>query len=1255
MSDPADFILDFLRRHQFAKAEAAFKAELLSREDEGRFLLPSDNVSHQDLQLQSPGGVAGFTGEQKLMPSLQSDKLGGSKSNEAGSFSEEVRSPPEKQLYVEFEPRRVSYQDGFITRSQEFAFEDASTVPKGEAPEDRVTFPIEALGPVMQGTSWQSSHKQEEAGALIGRNCETQAKSEQDEHIIVRSDETMNEERQSKPTSTFCVSQFHAQHQEYHTDELQKELDPYMPESKQPAHKNEDKATQSDLLVGGQQVVDRKEHCREVSLEVQTVVSTDPLNEEIHENTDPRILLPLSLLKAYRSDREQRSSSLEKNNSVYGKSGKKSVWDCENVEAVTSLSGNSRVSSHSNTLELHPTSLHESGELPRLAPVRLHSIAMEVLTNDGQHTDENGMGEDALGSLTSMDNLLVQDLLPTSGSKRSNFRSSVSQGIVGALSNHVPGISNAADGWYPDEYCDLDTYEDDDDPGYHRQPIADEDWFLAHEIDHPSDDERARQFTETHNVKSAMQTRKVDEDEQSGGGEDSYFSGEEYYRLQAAKKDYNKPQFSVSRRSDSEQLASINEHPSQAASHPITLLGVDRGAEQNQGRAFDAEELLQMQSQPIWKGFVGRSIDRDEDDVGFDGYKVNTGGVDDDNQESVRSGGMFVSSDIADVGSELRDSLLGGSSEGDESLRDQDLSTFKPKRSSFDSHKSCTDERESLTGVRSASMPHLEASNSEHDMVLQYYNEAWGLCKRATDKELASRNTFQSTELSKSKHLTDCRNMGLFENGGSLLEGFSFPSPSSTGEVAVSTAGSLRSLRSTREGIGQVDEFDRYARGMVGPDDTVAAWKQKSNNSSPIVYSSEDNLQRFELPNYPNGSSQSIDYHDSLQAKKHGNEGSELGYQLSTRQPSVQEEEDTLVGQEEMRMLNEYDDQFEIFNLRVIHRKNRTGFEEDKDFPVLINSVVAGRYHVTEYLGSAAFSKAIQAHDLHTGMDVCMKIIKNNKDFFDQSLDEIKLLKFINKHDPVDKYHILRLYDYFYHREHLFIVCELLRANLYEFHKFNRESGGEVYFTMPRLQSITRQCLEALEFLHGLGIIHCDLKPENILVKSYSRCEIKIIDLGSSCFQTDQLCSYVQSRSYRAPEVILGLPYDQKIDIWSLGCILAELCTGNVLFQNDSLATMLARVVGILGPIDPEVLAEGRDTHKYFTKNHMIYARNQETDQLEYLIPKRSSLSHRLPLGDHGFVEFVRYLLESNPYKRPTATEALQHPWLFFPYEPISS
>ncbi|CAN4097642.1 unnamed protein product [Withania somnifera] len=350
-------------------------------------------------------------------------------------------------------------------------------------------------------------------------------------------------------------------------------------------------------------------------------------------------------------------------------------------------------------------------------------------------------------------------------------------------------------------------------------------------------------------------------------------------------------------------------------------------------------------------------------------------------------------------------------------------------------------------------------------------------------------------------------------------------------------------------------------------------------------------------------------------------------------------------------LMFEGEKEFEVFNLRIIHRKNRTGFEETKDLPIVLNSIIAGRFYVTEYLGSAAFSKVVQAHDMHTGVDVCLKIIKNDKDFFDQSLDEIKLLKFVNKNDPCDEHHILRLYDYFYHQEHLFIVCELLRANLYEFQKYNQESDLEPYFTMSRLQTITRQCLEALVFLHNLGIIHCDLKPENILIKSYRRCEIKVIDLGSSCFQSDSLALYVQSRSYRAPEVILGLPYDAKIDLWSLGCILGELCSGEVLFPNEAVVMLLARVIGMLGPLDVDMLERGQETHKYFTKDYDLYCVNEDTSLLEYIIPEETSLEHQLSVSDPLFLDFVRKLLEINPLKRPMAKEALGHPWLSHHYE----
>jgi serine/threonine protein kinase len=328
----------------------------------------------------------------------------------------------------------------------------------------------------------------------------------------------------------------------------------------------------------------------------------------------------------------------------------------------------------------------------------------------------------------------------------------------------------------------------------------------------------------------------------------------------------------------------------------------------------------------------------------------------------------------------------------------------------------------------------------------------------------------------------------------------------------------------------------------------------------------------------------------------------------------------------------------------VVHERGRTGFEEHKDFPIRLHSLIAARYQVKEYLGSAAFSKAVQCLDLHTGEMVCVKIIKNNKDFFDQSLDEVMLLDYLKQHDPDDTHHVVHIFDYFYHKEHLFIVCELLRDNLYEFSKYNRETGGEPYFTLPRLRRIARQVCEALSFVHSLNLIHCDLKPENILIRSYSRCEVKVIDFGSSCYTTDHLSSYVQSRSYRAPEVILGLPYDGKIDMWSVGAILVELLTGYVLFQNDSVAAMLSRISAIVGAFPDSLLQRARHAHKYFVDG-MVYERDR--DGTPYILqPKPTSLAARAHTDDELFLSFCGSLLQVDPEKRPTAQQALQHPWL---------
>lgn len=107
--------------------------------------------------------------------------------------------------------------------------------------------------------------------------------------------------------------------------------------------------------------------------------------------------------------------------------------------------------------------------------------------------------------------------------------------------------------------------------------------------------------------------------------------------------------------------------------------------------------------------------------------------------------------------------------------------------------------------------------------------------------------------------------------------------------------------------------------------------------------------------------------------------------------------------------------------------------------------------------------------------------------------------------------------------------------------------------------------LLSLKFLRGHSIIHCDLKPENVLLKPKSKTEIKLIDFGSSCFENERIYTYIQSRFYRAPEIMLGIPYKTAIDIWSFGCILAELCTGFPIFPGESEPEQMALIMEIIG------------------------------------------------------------------------------------------
>ena len=192
------------------------------------------------------------------------------------------------------------------------------------------------------------------------------------------------------------------------------------------------------------------------------------------------------------------------------------------------------------------------------------------------------------------------------------------------------------------------------------------------------------------------------------------------------------------------------------------------------------------------------------------------------------------------------------------------------------------------------------------------------------------------------------------------------------------------------------------------------------------------------------------------------------------------------------------------------------------------------------------------------------------------------------------------------------------------------------------------QILQSLRFLHEeMKMIHCDLKPENVVIESYSRSDVKVIDLGSSAFRGDTASYYIQSRAYRAPEVVLGQPFDCKIDMWSLGCVLAELYSGSVLFQNDSVPTMVGRIVAILGEQARWKMfnAGGKYRRHIFTKTGDIYERDPRTGEPTIIHPVPSSLNEQMGSSPDVFVNFVQSLLFVSPSERPSAREALEHPF----------
>lgn len=275
--------------------------------------------------------------------------------------------------------------------------------------------------------------------------------------------------------------------------------------------------------------------------------------------------------------------------------------------------------------------------------------------------------------------------------------------------------------------------------------------------------------------------------------------------------------------------------------------------------------------------------------------------------------------------------------------------------------------------------------------------------------------------------------------------------------------------------------------------------------------------------------------------------------------------------------------------------KNDGYDNEDSDYILYVNDILGSeeashknRYLILDVLGQGTFGQVVKCQNLRTQEVVAVKVIKNKTAYFNQSMMEVSVLDLLNqKLDKNDDHHLLRLKDTFIHRQHLCLCFELLSVNLYELIKQNQFRGLST--TLVRV--FAQQLLNGLTLLNKARLIHCDLKPENILLKNLESPIIKIIDFGSACDERQTVYTYIQSRFYRSPEVLLGLPYSSAIDMWSLGCIVVELFLGLPLFPGSSEYNQVSRITEMLGLPPTWMLEMGKQSGEFFEKTSDEYGR----------------------------------------------------------------
>jgi serine/threonine-protein kinase PRP4 len=344
-------------------------------------------------------------------------------------------------------------------------------------------------------------------------------------------------------------------------------------------------------------------------------------------------------------------------------------------------------------------------------------------------------------------------------------------------------------------------------------------------------------------------------------------------------------------------------------------------------------------------------------------------------------------------------------------------------------------------------------------------------------------------------------------------------------------------------------------------------------------------------------------------------------------------------------------------------RSQDTWDDSDGYYNFAMGEIVDGRYEVFAVHGRGVFSTVLRARDLQqvVGMDsyaeVAIKVIRANEPMTRSAQLERVILNKLALTDPENKRHVIKLIGHFDYRKHVCLIFEPMDMNLRAcVKKFGRDIGLSIH----AVRAYTIQLLISLNHLKNNGVLHADTKPDNILV-NHSRTLVKLGDFGSAMFVSEnEVTPYLVSRFYRAPEVILGLPYDTSMDIWAIGCVIYELFTGRILFPGRLNNEMIKLIMDVKGPFPKKMLRKGAFVEKHFdlsdpsTPFYLLEEDPLTNGPVKRVFSKvcaTKNFSHLLSGSGENHAKVVQLsdLLEKlmvlDPEKRLTPIQALKHPF----------